>query len=104
MPLRMVTWTDRDGRMWRRGLPEGAPDSQAQQGIPFGPPSLKTLGLPKATEIALHNQLFARALFTQEEARRNLQAVQTAIASALKLDVNTVLLVYEGAEHDNSAE
>lgn len=63
----------------------------------MGPPSLESLGLPLAIEVRLHNQLYDREIFDDKAARRNLKEIQTAIATALRADVNAVLSIYEGA-------
>lgn len=99
--LVIVEYEDKEGRKFRRGLPQGAPRSQAAIGVPLGPPSLQDLGLPKEIEVALHNQLYARAIFTEADARSHLQDIHSALVSALRCDVNRILAVYHGQGAQN---
>lgn len=92
--MKETSYEDLKGRMHAVSLPDGVPDSEASLGIPIGPPSLAALELPEATEIALHNQLFARRIFTLEDAKHHRQDVMSALQAALKLDVERVLEVY----------
>lgn len=96
MTLRSVEYQDPDGRLWLRGLPEGVPSSQAEIGIPIGPPPLDGLELPKEIEVRLHNQLYARQIFTENDARSHLLDLQSALVAALRVDVNRLLAVYQG--------
>ncbi len=95
--LTTVTYEDVDGRAWLRALPQGVPASQASIGIPLGPPSLEDLGLPKDIEIRLHNQLYARKLLTSDDVRMRTTEVYSALMAALRLDVQRILALYEGA-------
>jgi hypothetical protein len=92
-----VTWEDKKGRQHLRAIPNGVPDSQAEIGIPIGPPPLDKLGLPEEIEIRLHNQLYARQIFTSADARGRVQEIQSALMAALRVDVNRILAIYEGA-------
>lgn len=100
--LRTVEYEDPEGRKWLRGLPDGVPDTQAVIGVPIGPPPLAALGLPLQIEVRLHNQLYARGLYTEREARSKLPDLQSAISSALRVDANELLKVYQGAALDGS--
>lgn len=79
-----------------RKIPEGVPDSQASVGIPVGPPPLDGLGLPLEIEVRLHNQLFARGIFTERDARKRLDEIRSSLISALQSDVNRILAIYQG--------
>lgn len=92
--LRHVTWTDPEGRKFKRLLPSNAPDSDAEWGIPLGPPSLKGLGLPAEIEIRLHNELFARGLYTEASIRRRNDAIVAALQAAFKIDAGRIAEVY----------
>jgi hypothetical protein len=92
--MKEVDWLDDDGRWHRSGLPEGVSDTEAAIGVPLGPPSLEALGLPLAVEVRLHNQLHARRLFTARDLHRRLPDAQSAIASALRLDVQALEALY----------
>lgn len=95
--LTMVTWEDTEGRSWLRAIPQGVPEAQAAIGIPIGPPPLDELGLPREIEIRLHNQLYARRIYTAADARDRVGEINSAIMAALRLDVHRILAVYEGA-------
>ena len=92
--MRQSQYIDSKGRFHSVLLPDGLLDSDASMGISLGPPSLQSLGLPEETEIALHNQLFSRGIFTLQDAKRRRQDVMGAIQGALKLDVERILELY----------
>lgn len=94
--LRTVEYVDPDGRSWLRGLPQGARDSDAARGVPIGPPSLASLGLPKDVEIRLHNQLYQRGIITANDARRRINEIPSAIAAAYRVDTQAVLAIFQG--------
>lgn len=94
---RRASYTDDIGRRWAVDLPDGTPDSDAKMGIPVGPPSLESLGLPEEIEVRLHNQLFERHLLTERDAKRNLPAVFGALQAALRVDTGRVVAVYAAA-------
>lgn len=77
-------------------IPEDVPDSEAAVGIPVGPPPLDGLNLPLEIEVRLHNQLFARKIFTEKDARKNLDGIRSALTSALQSDVSRILAIYQG--------
>jgi hypothetical protein len=85
--LREVSWTDAFGRHWATLIPIDEPDSAARTGLPLGPVPLDGLNLPLPFEVALHNELFARRLFTfaDASARDGRQRLQEAIAAAVKI-------------------
>lgn len=97
MTLNTVTWEDKKGRQHLRAIPKGVPDSQAEIGIPIGPPPLDSLGLPEEIEVRLHNQLYARKIYTSADARARIGEINSALMAALRVDVNRILAVYEGA-------
>lgn len=92
--LRQATWTDADGRRWRVYLPDGVPEADAVKGIPIGPPPLESLGLPRAQEVRLHNQLYDRQLFTAQDVKRRRQEVMGAILATFKVDAGRVISLY----------
>lgn len=92
--MKYVTYTDPQGRNWRRRLPDYAGEFQAEVGVPDGPPSLEDLGLPEEIEIALHNQLFYRGIFTKREAVRQRSEIVNALMAALKLDAQRIVDLY----------
>lgn len=90
--LKEVTYKDPDGRLWARKIPQDAPLSEAEYGIPIGPFPLESIDLPTPQDflIAVHNQLFHRRIFTLEDLRRRRGDVAAAIAAALRLDTETI--------------
>lgn len=92
--MRETTYTDPEGRMWWVLLPEGVPDADAYRGIPIGPPSVDGLGLPVEIATRLHNELYARRIFTEREAVRRQQDLHNAMRSALRLDVDRLVALY----------
>ena len=102
--MKETTYTDLRGRRWLVKLPEDMPESDANMGIPIGPPSLAELNLPEEIEIALHNQLYSRKIFTAMDVRRKRQDVAAAIAGALKLGTEQILELYLKMELGNNGE
>lgn len=92
---RIVTYTDAKGRMWAKNLPDSVPDSDAAMGFELGPPSLEPLGLPLDMEVRLHNELFARRLWTFADLKRRPVDVQGAIQSAFKVDAGRIFELYQ---------
>lgn len=92
--MRIASYTDDEGRRWAVQLPDGVPDSDAKLGLPLGPPPLASLGLPKETEIRLHNQLFDRRIFTAKDAKRRRQDVFAALQNAFSVDAGRVIDLY----------
>ena len=75
-------------------LPNHAPDSDADKGVVVGPPSLESLGLPRETEIRLHNALYNRGLLTEHDVQARPSEVVASIMSALKVDAQLVMALY----------
>lgn len=94
--IREVVYKDREGRKWKRGIPFNAPDTDAEFGVPLGPPSLADLGLPLEVEVRLHNQLFDRGILTEREARKRIGDVVSSLQAALRVDALRILTIYQG--------
>ena len=92
--MRETSYTDSKGRHQAVSLPEGLPDSAASLGLPVGPPCLESLGLPQEVEVRLHNQLFARRIFTAREAQARRQDVFAALQASYKVDAQRIIQVY----------
>lgn len=93
--MEIVEYEAPNGRLYRRGIPNGTPRDRASVGVPLGPPDLDDLGLPEEMTTALHNELYHRRIFTSDDARRRRQDVQTAIRAALKISTSRILAIYE---------
>lgn len=109
--MRRSSYEDSDGRKWAVWLPEGVDDSDASMGLPLGPPSLERLGLPLELEVRLHNNLFAKELFTWGDVQRNRVAIASAIRAMLSPTTEHLLTLYyeaglesSGASADNQKD
>lgn len=96
MALKQVTFVDSKGRKFLRGLPEHAPEDQAEKGIPLGPPPLDSLGLPIRVEVALNNALFDRGIYSEGDARARFPELISALTAAYRADAHRLLQVYQG--------
>ena len=76
-------------------MPDGAPESDAPKGLIVGPPSLEPLGLPLEIEVRIHNELFYRQLLTAADVRKRRMDVIGALMSALKVDGETIVQLYQ---------
>lgn len=92
--MKRATYTDKMGRRTWVWLPEKAPDADARMGIPIGPPPLDALGLPAATEVRLHNELYARGLLTIDDVKKDRQSVVGALMAAFKVDAEAIVTCY----------
>jgi hypothetical protein len=91
--MKEVDWESPDGHKYRVMCPEHDLD-HPERGIVIGPPDLSALGLPFEVELRLHNQLWARQLFTaQDFDRRRVEAIG-ALQAALSVDVERVFQEY----------
>ena len=85
-------------------MPDGLPDSDANMGLPIGPPDLAPLGFPEEVEVRLHNQLFARRLLTAPDVLRHRKEVFAALQAAFRVDTDRIVALYlesEAAKADN---
>lgn len=92
--MREVTYTDREGRRWKRLLPDDEPDERARLGIPVGPPPLDRLNLPLDIEIRLHNELHDRGLFTDRDLRGRIDQLRDAVQAAIRIDAQRLHSCY----------
>ena len=100
--MKQVDYQDERGRWYRVQLPDEAPEDQARFGVPIGPPNVADkLGLPEPFATDLHNQLFLRKLFNANEVRKNSQALQGAIMTALSVDISRVYEAYVQLETES---
>lgn len=93
--MKLVEYTDVEGRRWKTLLPDSAPDSEAPRGVPYGPPSLEPLELPLEVEVRLHNGLVERGLLTKADLRGHEDHIAHACLRAVKLDAIRVMGLYE---------
>lgn len=109
--MRRASYEDSDGRKWAVWLPEGVDDSDASMGLPLGPPSLESLGLPLELEVRLHNNLFDSGLFTWADVKHRRQHLVSAIRAMLSPTTEHLLTLYyeaglesSGASADNQKD
>lgn len=95
--MRKTKYTDALGRVHATLLPDDAPDSEASMGLLLGPPTLTSLNLPIDIEVRLHNELAARELYSIGDVRKRRQDVLSALLATLKLDVQSIIDVYQEA-------
>lgn len=89
--MRQSSYTDVAGRRWAVLLPDGVPDSDARLGLHLGPPPLDALNLPQETEVRLHNQLFARSIFSFNDAKHRRDELFAAIQAAYAVDSDRLI-------------
>ena len=99
MSMRELDYTDERGRTWRVALPSEAPDSEAAQGVPIGPPPVgDEIGLPEALATRLHNELHKRRLWRTSDVQQRPAEVQAALQAALRLDVVAIVNAFATLE------
>lgn len=89
-----MTYVDSFGRKWATQIPDHAPESEAEFGIPLGPPPLDGLNLPEEIQTRLHNQLFERGLFNNVNVSRRRTDLQAAIQYAVQLHQQRLVDLY----------
>jgi len=96
---------EKNGRKYLVQLPNEAPDSDAERGIPIGPPDIDgLLPLPEPFATRLHNEFFARGLFTLADTMRNQNEVRAAILAAVRLDVQSIQAAFQEFERLRAQE
>lgn len=97
--MRQTSYTDTLGRHWAVLLPDGVPESDARMGLPLGPPPLDDLGLPEETAIRLHNQLFARSIFSLADAKRRREELTAALQAAYAADGERLIELFAASSN-----
>lgn len=70
-------------------------DDRARYGIVLGPPEFDELDhLSVEVRRSLNNELFARGIITVRDAVRRRSDVESALRSALRLDVETIMAAF----------
>lgn len=99
--MRQVDYEDERGRKYRVKLPHGVPESEAEKGVPVGPPDVvDELGLPEPFATRLHNMLFKHQLWTINEVRKKPKTLFNALQVAMKTDVNGLMAAYMDLERN----
>ncbi len=102
--MRSSSYVDEQGRYHAVMLPDDVPDKDAAKGIPVGPPSLVPLGLPEDLEIRLHNELFARKIFSAIDVKKRRIDVFAALQATFKIDIEKIIQVYLEQEGRNGRQ
>lgn len=90
---------EKGGRKYLTMLPEGV--ENVDLGVLIGPPEfVDYLGLPEPFATRLHNQMFARKLFTLSDLQKRSQEIQAALQSAFRVDVASIMTAYKEAEQE----
>lgn len=96
--MKRVVKTDQHGRWTAVYLPDDAPESDAYMGIPLGPPSLDSLGLPEEIQTRLHNELYVRGIYSIRDATASRKDIVGALMAALRIDVERITDIYRQAD------
>lgn len=97
--MREVDYQDERGRKYRVGLPEGVPDSEADKGVPIGPPDVvDELGLPDVFATRLHNALFKHELWNVNIVRGKPKILFSILQQTLKVDVQLIMEAFRKLE------
>lgn len=78
--MKLIQWTDDDGRAHLSVLTDDQPDEDAPQGIPYDPPVVDDLGLEPDQAQELHNTLVGARLIMWAD----VEARQNGVSSALR--------------------
>lgn len=101
--MKQVEWSDERGRKFISRLENHEPDDDAPLGILIGPPDIVDgLGLPEETATILHNQLFARKLWTLKDIQKQPQQLIGALQAALGVNVQKIMSLY--AEYEKPTD
>ena len=92
--MREVEYIDDAGRKWLVELPDDVPDSDAPLGVPVGPPSLASLGLPEDIEVTIHNGLYQGRIFASRDFKKRRMEVVSIIQRALNLDAERIYVLF----------
>lgn len=90
-----VVVDDPSGRKTVHVVPDGAPSTTWTAGVVLGPPDLTTLGLSEEVTTKLHNELFNRGIIRRNDARMARPEVHAALMSALRIDADRIISLYE---------
>jgi len=97
--VRKTSYVDALGRHWMVALPDGVPDSDAKLGVHLGPPPLDDMALPVETQTRLHNQLFARSIFTFDDAAGHRAELLAAIQAAYAVDGERLIELFAASRN-----
>jgi hypothetical protein len=99
--MRKVIYTDSIGRKFQTLIPDGAPEEHANYGVLVGPPELD-IDLPERLAVTLHNELFAREIFTMRDVKRRRDDVLAAVRSTFKIDCEVIAQCFQEFESGRS--
>lgn len=92
--MKEVRYTDNRGMVHVTLLPDNAPESDAPRGLFVGPPDLRPLGLPPATEKRLNRQLVDRGLLSAADVASRSHELAAAVMAAYRADAQALMALY----------
>lgn len=93
--MRQIEYQDERGRKYLVRLPDDAPDSDAEKGVPIGPPDIvDELELPEPFATRLHNELFNNRLWGLDIIRKRPKILFGILQRLLKVDVHMIINAY----------
>ena len=95
--MKVVTYEDKDGKLHRVLLRDNDPETLAEEGIPFDPPSIEDI-LEKA-KIELHNELVRRELFDVKSINQHSGALSSAVKKCITNKIIQRYLLLESTDN-----
>lgn len=96
--MRLVDWTDREGRKHKSLVLDTDPDYKAPEGMLQDPPDTRQVDWD-AVERELHNALIERGLITWLDVQREQNGITSAVVAVLK---NRIVRLYREAANTQS--
>lgn len=81
--MKLVSWEDERGYVHQSYLPDDAPDSAAESGIPHDPPDLSEINWEEVAK-EIHNALVAQGLITWQDVQRQQTTLIPVLVSPVK--------------------
>jgi len=99
--MKTVEYMDPKGRKFARLVDNDEAEEMAQYGIPIGPPDIADkLGLPENLATELHNQLYARKLFTLKDVQKRPREVFAALQATFNINQQKIMNAYYDYEKE----
>ncbi len=92
--VKPVKFTDPSGRQFVTAIPDDAPDSHADMGVPIGPPDLSELKPPADWSLQVQNGLADAGILTYKDFRRNRMAVRGVLNRVMNDQIRELEAIY----------